>query len=113
MGFISHVGKNTGCGHYVAHIRKDGRWAIFDDRKVLVLCLEKAFVLAVCIVDQGRYIVVEESAMQVVWGGRGVDGGKRHDQRTCIRYVFVRQINACATAVARQSWPRVPCEIRG
>ena len=34
VGFISHVGKNTGCGHYVAHIRKDGRWAIFDDRKV-------------------------------------------------------------------------------
>lgn len=34
MGLISHVGKNTGCGHYVAHIRKDGRWAIFDDRKV-------------------------------------------------------------------------------
>lgn len=35
-GFISHVGKNTGCGHYVAHIRKDGRWAIFDDRKVRI-----------------------------------------------------------------------------
>ena len=34
MGLISHVGKNTGCGHYVAHIRKDGRWAIFDGRKV-------------------------------------------------------------------------------
>lgn len=34
VGFISHVGKNTGCGHYVAHMRKDGRWAIFDDRKV-------------------------------------------------------------------------------
>lgn len=28
------MGKNTGCGHYVAHIRKEGRWAIFDDRKV-------------------------------------------------------------------------------
>lgn len=35
VGFISHVGKNTGCGHYVAHIRKEGRWAIFDDRKVM------------------------------------------------------------------------------
>ena len=34
VGFVSHVGKNTGCGHYVAHIRKDGRWVIFDDRKV-------------------------------------------------------------------------------
>ncbi|CAM9616195.1 unnamed protein product [Chrysoparadoxa australica] len=34
VGFISHVGKNTGCGHYVAHIKKDNRWVIFDDRKV-------------------------------------------------------------------------------
>ena len=34
VGFISHVGKNTGSGHYVAHIKKGGRWAIFDDQKV-------------------------------------------------------------------------------
>lgn len=34
VGFISHIGKNTGSGHYVAHIRKEGRWVIFDDQKV-------------------------------------------------------------------------------
>merc|ERR1719457_480192 len=32
--FISHMGTSTSCGHYVAHIVKDGRWVIFNDRKV-------------------------------------------------------------------------------
>ncbi|CAF4707752.1 unnamed protein product, partial [Rotaria magnacalcarata] len=32
--FISHIGNNTSCGHYVAHIHKDGRWAIFNDETV-------------------------------------------------------------------------------
>ena len=35
-GFISHIGSNTACGHYVAHIKKEGRWAIYNDRKVAV-----------------------------------------------------------------------------
>ncbi|EWM24947.1 ubiquitin carboxyl-terminal [Nannochloropsis gaditana] len=34
VGFISHVGRNLGSGHYVAHIKKEGEWAIFDDQKV-------------------------------------------------------------------------------
>ncbi len=40
VGFISHVGKNTGSGHYVCHIRKqvpgsEGlQWVIHNDRKV-------------------------------------------------------------------------------
>jgi ubiquitin carboxyl-terminal hydrolase 5/13 len=34
VGFVSHMGRNTACGHYVAHIRKEGKWAIFNDRKV-------------------------------------------------------------------------------
>lgn len=34
VGFVSHMGSNTACGHYVAHIRKDGRWVIFNDEKV-------------------------------------------------------------------------------
>ncbi len=25
VGFISHMGRNTACGHYVCHIKKDGR----------------------------------------------------------------------------------------
>jgi ubiquitin carboxyl-terminal hydrolase 5/13 len=34
-GMISHIGKNTGSGHYVAHLKdKDGRWVIFNDEKV-------------------------------------------------------------------------------
>jgi ubiquitin carboxyl-terminal hydrolase 5/13 len=34
LGFISHLGKNTGCGHYVVHLKKDDQWVLFNDRKV-------------------------------------------------------------------------------
>ncbi|PSC74028.1 ubiquitin carboxyl-terminal hydrolase 5 isoform X1 [Micractinium conductrix] len=34
FGIISHMGANTACGHYVAHIRKGGRWVLFNDEKV-------------------------------------------------------------------------------
>lgn len=34
MGIVSHIGTSTQCGHYVAHILKDGRWTIFNDNKV-------------------------------------------------------------------------------
>lgn len=34
LGMVSHIGKNTGSGHYVAHIKKDGKWVIFNDEKV-------------------------------------------------------------------------------
>jgi len=34
MGFASHMGTSTSCGHYVCHILKDGRWVIYNDRKV-------------------------------------------------------------------------------
>ncbi|XP_060191022.1 ubiquitin carboxyl-terminal hydrolase 14 isoform X2 [Lycium barbarum] len=34
LGFVSHIGTSTQCGHYVAHIHKDGRWVIFNDDKV-------------------------------------------------------------------------------
>ncbi|BDA47746.1 Ubiquitin carboxyl-terminal hydrolase 5 [Coccomyxa sp. Obi] len=36
VGFISHMGSNTACGHYVCHIRKGGRWVIYNDEKVAV-----------------------------------------------------------------------------
>lgn len=32
--FISHMGTSTHVGHYVCHIKKDGRWVIFNDEKV-------------------------------------------------------------------------------
>ncbi|THU71165.1 hypothetical protein C4D60_Mb08t32660 [Musa balbisiana] len=34
MALVSHMGTSTQCGHYVAHVYKDGRWVIFDDNKV-------------------------------------------------------------------------------
>mmetsp|Transcript_20514 Transcript_20514/g.19747 ORF Transcript_20514/g.19747 Transcript_20514/m.19747 type:complete len:876 (-) Transcript_20514:159-2786(-) len=34
VGMISHIGKDTGSGHYVAHMKKDGKWVIFNDEKV-------------------------------------------------------------------------------
>ena len=34
LGFISHMGSNTACGHYVCHIKKGGRWVLFNDAKV-------------------------------------------------------------------------------
>ena len=36
FGVVSHMGGNTACGHYVAHVKQDGRWLIFNDRKVAV-----------------------------------------------------------------------------
>ena len=36
VGMISHIGKNTGSGHYVAHIKRDGKWYIFNDEKVAI-----------------------------------------------------------------------------
>lgn len=34
LGFASHLGSNTSCGHYVAHIKKDGRFVLYNDAKV-------------------------------------------------------------------------------
>lgn len=34
IGLVSHIGTSTHCGHYVAHIYKEGRWVIFNDDKV-------------------------------------------------------------------------------
>jgi ubiquitin carboxyl-terminal hydrolase 5/13 len=34
IGFISHIGSSTTCGHYVCHLKKEGKWTIFNDRKV-------------------------------------------------------------------------------
>jgi ubiquitin carboxyl-terminal hydrolase 5/13 len=36
VAFISHIGTRPSCGHYVAHILKDGRWVIFNDETVAV-----------------------------------------------------------------------------
>lgn len=36
LGFASHLGSNTSCGHYVAHVKKEGRFVLFNDSKVAV-----------------------------------------------------------------------------
>ncbi|GJP68268.1 hypothetical protein CLOP_g25002 [Closterium sp. NIES-67] len=38
FAFVSHMGANTQCGHYVAHIRKgpEGKWVLFNDAKVAI-----------------------------------------------------------------------------
>mmetsp|Transcript_1731 Transcript_1731/g.3831 ORF Transcript_1731/g.3831 Transcript_1731/m.3831 type:complete len:837 (-) Transcript_1731:146-2656(-) len=36
VGFVSHIGRNTGSGHYVCHAKRGegGAWVIFNDEKV-------------------------------------------------------------------------------
>lgn len=34
LGFASHLGNNTSCGHYVAHIKKESQFVLFNDEKV-------------------------------------------------------------------------------
>uniref|UniRef100_A0AAQ5YEZ2 Ubiquitin carboxyl-terminal hydrolase 13 n=1 Tax=Amphiprion ocellaris TaxID=80972 RepID=A0AAQ5YEZ2_AMPOC len=34
FAFISHMGASTMSGHYVCHIKKEGRWVIYNDHKV-------------------------------------------------------------------------------
>ena len=34
MAWLCHMGASAQTGHYVCHILKDGRWVIFNDRKV-------------------------------------------------------------------------------
>jgi ubiquitin carboxyl-terminal hydrolase 5/13 len=36
FGVVSHMGANTGCGHYVAHVKKGKQWILFNDQKVAV-----------------------------------------------------------------------------
>lgn len=37
FGFISHKGTSTACGHYVAHIKIEGRWVLFNDERVVAV----------------------------------------------------------------------------
>ncbi|XP_069831233.1 ubiquitin carboxyl-terminal hydrolase 13 isoform X2 [Dendropsophus ebraccatus] len=34
FAFISHIGTSTMSGHYLCHIKKEGRWVIYNDHKV-------------------------------------------------------------------------------
>lgn len=35
VGFVTHQGRNTGSGHYVAHLNKEGAWTFFNDSHVV------------------------------------------------------------------------------
>ena len=39
VAIISHIGRNTDHGHYVCHIKKEGKWSLFNDEKVLYFTL--------------------------------------------------------------------------
>merc|ERR1719206_363378 len=34
FAFVSHCGPSSMSGHYVCHIKKNGKWIIFNDEKV-------------------------------------------------------------------------------
>jgi len=34
FAFVTHMGKSTGSGHYIAHVLKEGKWLQFNDHKV-------------------------------------------------------------------------------
>lgn len=36
IGMVSHIGKHTGSGHYVAHLKRNDKWVIFNDEKVAI-----------------------------------------------------------------------------
>ncbi|KAI8139589.1 hypothetical protein BJV82DRAFT_626674 [Fennellomyces sp. T-0311] len=36
QSFVSHKGTSVHCGHYVAHVFKEGQWVLFNDNKVAV-----------------------------------------------------------------------------
>ncbi|KHJ97456.1 UBA/TS-N domain protein [Oesophagostomum dentatum] len=36
VAFISHMGSSPHSGHYVVHVKKDGRWILFNDEKVAI-----------------------------------------------------------------------------
>ncbi|KAJ3196803.1 hypothetical protein HK101_007634 [Irineochytrium annulatum] len=37
IGFISHKGPSVHCGHYVAHLKKDDQWVLYNDNKVVAI----------------------------------------------------------------------------
>ena len=36
LSFISHIGPSASCGHYVAHVKINDKWILFNDEKVAV-----------------------------------------------------------------------------
>ena len=36
VGFLQHKGTSALCGHYVATVKRDGKWVLYNDEKVAV-----------------------------------------------------------------------------
>ena len=36
LSFISHIGPSASCGHYVAHVKINDQWVLFNDEKVAI-----------------------------------------------------------------------------
>eukprot|EP00002_Diphylleia_rotans_P021157 TRINITY_DN411_c0_g1_i1.p1 TRINITY_DN411_c0_g1~~TRINITY_DN411_c0_g1_i1.p1 ORF type:complete len:759 (-),score=138.54 TRINITY_DN411_c0_g1_i1:202-2478(-) len=36
VGFVTHLGTSTSCGHYVVHLLKEGKWVVYNDEEVAV-----------------------------------------------------------------------------
>jgi ubiquitin carboxyl-terminal hydrolase 5/13 len=49
IGIISHIGKNTDCGHYVCHIKKDNDWYFFNDDKVTFIIIIIIIIIGIII----------------------------------------------------------------
>ncbi|KAG4090772.1 ubiquitinyl hydrolase [Neocallimastix lanati (nom. inval.)] len=35
IGFVTHMGTSAQCGHYVVHLRRDNKWYLYNDEKVV------------------------------------------------------------------------------
>ena len=54
------MGRNTECGHYVAHVKKEGQWVLFNDEKV---CACVCACVCVCVIYtctlNGTYVCIQ------------------------------------------------------
>lgn len=39
LSIVSHIGRSTDHGHYICHIKIDGKWALYNDEKVIYFIL--------------------------------------------------------------------------
>jgi hypothetical protein len=64
VGIISHIGKNTSSGHYVAHIKKNGQWIFFNDEKVILVSLTLIYLFLFFLTCTFEGLCVKESSIK-------------------------------------------------
>lgn len=72
FAIISHMGANTACGHYVAHIKKDGRWVQSHNLHMHVVACDGRRLLLQCVLPLGPWGCCVVFFAHV--GGPGGDG---------------------------------------